>query len=139
MASSCCWLPPILLLLGVSGAGMTQALEAYRYPFMVVTFGFLGFAFYLTYRPRSHGSTSANGGNDCCAETVTTDGVAVPKRRHFNMMAMNKVMLWGVTAMAVVFLFFPQFITDLLASGETEVTVDMNRAVMTVEGMTCEG
>ena len=59
MASSCCWLPPLLLVLGVSGAGMTKALEDYRPYFMVVTFGFLGMAFYLTYRPRRAAGDSA--------------------------------------------------------------------------------
>ena len=59
MASSCCWAPLLLVLLGFAGistAGMAQtlkvSLETYRPVFMVVTFGFLGFAFYFTYRPR---------------------------------------------------------------------------------------
>jgi hypothetical protein len=60
IASSCCWLPPILiglgLLFGFSADRMIGALkgsmETYRPIFMVVTFGFLGLAFYFTYRPR---------------------------------------------------------------------------------------
>lgn len=40
-ASSCCWLPLVLLAAGVTGAGIAAALEAYRPLFVVVTFGFL--------------------------------------------------------------------------------------------------
>ena len=54
------------------------------------------------------------------------------------MMTLNKVMLWGVTAMAVVFLFFPQFVTRLFSPGG-EFTAEMHRTVFVVEGMTCEG
>lgn len=115
--------------MGVSGAGMTQALETYRPVFMAVTFGFLGFAFYLTYRPRhAAGGTAA----DCGGPAVTTG------KWRFNMMTMNKVMLWAVTAIAVVFLFFPQYVTGLFAE-DTEITADMTRMVLRVEGMTCEG
>ena len=60
VASSCCWGPPLLIGLGVvfgfSADRMigvlTASLETYRPVFMVVTFGFLGTAFYLAYRPR---------------------------------------------------------------------------------------
>lgn len=52
VASSCCWLPLVLLLFGVSGAGIAGAMESYRPLFIVLTFGFLAAAFYFTYRPR---------------------------------------------------------------------------------------
>jgi hypothetical protein len=106
---------------------MTAALEAYRPYFIVVTFSFLAAAFYMTYRPRPAGGAV----EDCCAPA--TDG-----GRRFNMMTMNKIMLWAVTAMAVVFLFFPQAITGLFASG-TEITADMDQSVIKVVGMTCPG
>ena len=80
---------------------------------MVVTFGFLGLAFYLTYRPRR-----------------TTAG-----RHRSNIMTMNKVMLWAVTVIAVVFLFFPQTVTGLFASNDV-FTADMDRTVISIEGMT---
>ena len=108
----------MLILGGISGAGMTTALEAYRPIFMVVTFAFLGLAFYLTYRPRQ--------------------GPAATGRSKI--MKMNKVMLWAVTVVAAVFLFCPQYFnfSGLLAA-EGEFTADMNRTVLTVEGMTCPG
>lgn len=127
VASSCCWLPPLLILFGVSGAGMVAALEEYRPYTMGVTFAFLAAAFYFTYRPKRAGGTP-----DCC-DPVTK------KARRFNMMAINKVMLWCVTAMAVVFLFFPQLVTGLFAPDAGEFTDDMDRVVLRVEGMTCPG
>lgn len=130
MASSCCWLPVLLLAVGVSGAGIASALEAYRPLFMVVTFGFLGMAFYFTYRPRRVANTAA----DCCAPSSETVG-----KRRFNMMAFNKIMLWAVTLMAVVFLFFPQAVTGLIGGGSDKVTADMTRTEVKIVGMTCYG
>lgn len=130
MASSCCWLPVLLLAVGVSGAGIASALEAYRPIFMVVTFGFLGMAFYFTYRPRH----AVNATVDCCSPPVETVG-----KWRFNMMAFNKVMLWTVTVMAVVFLFFPQFVTGLIGTGSDKITADMTRTEVQIVGMTCYG
>ena len=130
MASSCCWLPPLLLVFGVSGAGMIAAIEEYRPYMMVVTFSFLAMAFYFTYRPKK---AAAAGQEDCCA--AAANGPA----RRFNMMTMNRVMLWTVTALAIVFLFFPQFVTGMLASDTGEFTADMNRTTVKIAHMTCFG
>lgn len=127
MASSCCWLPPLLIVFGVSGAGMIAALETYRPLLMTVTFSFLAAAFYFTYKPRRAGQAE-----DCRAPASQTG------RRRFSMMAMNKIMLWAVTVMAVVFLFFPQTFTGLIVDAG-EFTPEMQRTVFTVEGMTCPG
>lgn len=88
-------------------------LQDYRPIFMTVTFGLLGGAFYLSYRPRG----TARGG---------------PRSR---IMAFNKVLLWGVTAIAVVLLFVPPaFFSPTPAEGE--VTAEMQRTVMQVKGIT---
>ena len=55
------------------------------------------------------------------------------------MMTMNKIMLLGVTAMAVVFLFFPKILTEMLMPDGGEFTADMNRTVLSIKGMTCSG
>ena len=49
--------------------------------------------------------------------------------------ASRRIMLWAATAVALVFLFFPQAFTGLFASS-SEFTVDMDRTVLTIEGMT---
>ncbi len=137
MASACCWLPLVLLAVGVSGAGIAAVLETYRPLFMVVTFGFLGAAFYFTYRPRKAAS-----GESCCATEPTSGAECCPPatQGRLNMMTMNKAMLWIVTVVAVAFLFFPSYVGALFGTrGEHAVTSDMNQVVLQVEGMTCEG
>lgn len=148
MASSCCWLPLVLLAVGVSGAGIASTLEAYQPLFMTVTFGFLGAAFYFTYRPKK--GAAANAGDccahpaadthDCCStEPVTASDCCAPKAdRRFSMMTLNKAMLWGVTVLAVAFLFFPSYVGAFLGGDGKTVTEDMNWAVIKLDGMTCE-
>jgi len=139
MASACCWLPLLLLAVGVSGAGIAATLETYRPLFIVVTFGFLGAAFYFTYRPKK---AAAETGHDCCpTESAVADDCCAPTgKRRFNMMALNKVMLWVVTVLAVAFLFFPSYVGMLFGpENEAALTENMNRAVFQIEGMTCEG
>jgi len=139
VASACCWLPLVLLAVGVSGAGTAATLEVYRPLFIVVTFGFLGAAFYFTYRPKK---ATASAGHGCCAtEPAEGDACCVPAgKRPFNMMALNKVMLWVVTVLAVAFLFFPSYVGLLFGTGDdVVVTESMNRSVFQIDGMTCEG
>lgn len=147
MASSCCWLPLVLLAVGVSGAGIASTLEAYRPYFMVVTFGFLGAAFYFTYRPKKGAAWSSGdccvpepAAHDCCStESATATDCCAPKAgRRFSMMTLNKAMLWGVTVLAVAFLFFPSYVGAFLGGDGKTMTEDMNRAVIKLDGMTCE-
>lgn len=141
MASSCCWLPLLLLAFGVSGAGIAGGLEVYRPLFIVLTFGFLAAAFYFTYRPRKSPTTEGrccSTADDCCA--VPQEGT----KRRFSMMTVNKVMLWGVTLLAVLFLFFPKYVSFFLESrkAESESTATsplITKTTIAIEGMTCEG
>ena len=118
----------MLILGGISGAGMMTLLEDYRPIFMVVTFGLLGSAFYMTYRPRYWWRVPADGGESGRAPAVINS----PRSK---VLALNKIMLWAVTAMVVVFLFVPQVVTSLSASG-SGFTADMQRTVIQIEGMT---
>jgi copper chaperone CopZ len=123
-------------------------MEAYRPILIVVTFGFLGAAFYFTYRPRH-----ATAGADCCAPAAATTDCCAPKaaptesccatssktaKSRWNLMALNKAMLWVVTVLAVAFLFFPGYLVALIGSGGDAITADMQRSVLTLDGMTCE-
>ena len=139
VASSCCWLPLVLLAAGLSGAGIAAALETLRPLFMVVTFGFLGAAFYLTYRPRR---TSACGEEaSCCDWRESQNGWGSSGREHrMSMRTLNKGMLWFVTAVAIAFVFFPNYIGALLGSGEASVTsTEKTQTVFQIEGMSCPG
>lgn len=115
MASSCCWLPLLLLALGLSGARITSALETYRPLSITLTFGFLAAAFYFTYGPQ-RAATGAGHGR-CAGKARETCCEPAPKRR-FDLMSLNKAMLWAVTAMAVAFLYFPHYIGLLLDGGD---------------------
>ncbi|QDV90789.1 Mercuric reductase [Phycisphaerae bacterium RAS2] len=146
VASSCCWLPLVLLAVGVSGAGVASTLEAYRPAFIVITFAFLGAAFYFTYRPSHAGGpvsrVDGGDGDDCCAgQPREFEGCCAPGgKRRFGVMALNKVMLWVVTVLVVAFLFFPKYVGLLMGTGNgSAVTAKMQRAMIRVEGMTCEG
>ena len=104
---------------------MTTILKDYRPIFMVVAFGFLGLAFYFAYRPRR----AAAGGDE------NRRAPAAMRDVRPNIMTLNKIMLWAVTVIAAVLLFFPQAVTNLVASGD-EITTNMDRTVITIEGMT---
>jgi len=110
---------------GISGAGITAFLEDYRPIFMVVTFGLLASAFYLTYRPRHNAASGSE----------ASGAAGAGRRRRSQMMTLNKIMLWAVTVIACVMLFSPQAVSNLLTSGD-EFSADMQRTVIQIEGMT---
>ncbi len=51
-ASTCCIVPLVLFSLGISGAwiGQLTALSRYQPIFLAITFGFLGYGYWLAYR-----------------------------------------------------------------------------------------
>lgn len=51
LASVCCIVPVVFALLGLSGAALAHRFEPLRPYLLVLTYGLLAGAFYLTYRP----------------------------------------------------------------------------------------
>ena len=138
MASSCCWLPLLLLAAGVSGAGIATAIEPYRPIFIAVTFGFLVASLYLTYRPRR---AIAERGHDCFSSEAggTQKCCDNSGQRLFCPWDFKKVMLWGVTVAAIAFLFFPKYIGSPFDTWRGSAsTSNMQQVVLRIEGMTCE-
>ncbi len=128
VASACCWLPLLLIAVGVSGAAIGTGIEKYRPSLMALTFGFLVASFYFAYRP---GVCATSGdGVTCCPPS---GGKLKPLQK------LNRAMLWVVTAVAAAFLFFPNYVgfvvnddkPSLMESGEANL-------VLSIEGMTCE-
>jgi copper chaperone CopZ len=49
-------------------------------------------------------------------------------------------MLWGVTVLAIGFLFFPSYVGVFLGTADdSALSENMNQAVFKIDGMTCEG
>ena len=121
LSSACCWLPLLLLAVGVSTAGVSGFLEAYRIPSLTASAVLLGAGFYFSYfrRPR-------------CAP----DGsCSTPNRR---MARFNKSVLWIATLFVAAFGLFPTYVRALVAPG-TSVASDGRTVTLRIEGMTCEG
>jgi mercuric ion transport protein len=90
LTSACCIGPLVFALLGISGAAFAQKFEPFRPYLLVVTYGLLGGAFYLTYRPRA-----ACGPGDACEMPSTNRA--------------GKVMLWLAAIVVVLATAFPWY------------------------------
>lgn len=147
VASACCWLPLLLIAVGVSGGALSATFEAWRPVLLPVTFALLGLAFYFTYRKPRAGAQRTGGtaaGEDACCTVPATEskgeaccppaggGVSALKK-------VNKVMLWVVTAFVLAFAFFPNYVGYLLGGGDSlAARNDLDKVVVKIEGMTCE-
>jgi len=131
LASACCWLPLLLLVFGVSGVAVSATFEQYRLLFIAVTFAFLAAGFYFVYRPKQRSVEGA--ATNCCPEPSGTKG--------WNLQKLNKAMLWVVTAVALGFVFFPNYVGVFVGSGESAVANPraFPQVTLNVEGMHCEG
>src|SRR5690606_26154711 len=79
----------------------------------------------------------------CCDQRAGGEGyVGSQSKRRMSMRALNKAILWFVTAVAMVVLFFPSYIGTFLGSEEISATPNQDNKTQTVfqiEGMTCPG
>lgn len=91
--AACCVVPFLLFTLGISGAwiGNLTALEPYQPIFAAITFGFLGYGFYLVYRKPK--VTCVEG--SYCAKPSSG--------------RIAKIGLWTATVLVIVGLGFPKF------------------------------
>lgn len=119
LASSCCLGPLILAGLGMGSIGIFSSLEKYRPLFMIITFAFIGMAFYLTYRKKN--------GGDCC------------EIKQVKMDRIKRISLWVIAAVAVGLMLFPYVYGHFGRSDSaTPMSDDLQQVVIKVEGMTCE-
>ncbi len=95
LASACCIGPIVFALLGLTGVGFIAKFEAYRPYLIALTIVFLGLGFYSTYRKK----------DACEAATVCANPSATRAQ---------KVILWCVTAAAIIFLFAPTILGWIL-------------------------
>ena len=90
-ASACCLGPLVLAIVGISGAASALVLEPYRPYLLILTAGFLGLAFYLTYRRPA----TACGPREACD---------MPKANRA-----GKILLWLVTLVVGLAAMFPYY------------------------------
>lgn len=93
-ASLCCILPVAVALLGVGSAALGAALEPWRPVFLLLTVGFLGYAFHREYR------------RGACAPGEVCPLPAERRRA--------RVVLWVVAVVAVALVTFPYYSSWLL-------------------------
>jgi mercuric ion transport protein len=74
LASACCLGPLVLSLLGVSGAALARQFEPFRPYLLALSYGLLGSAFYVTYRP---GKAECAPGEACAMPRGTRAGRAM--------------------------------------------------------------
>ena len=147
VASACCWLPLLLIAVGISGGALSATFEAWRPVALPVTFVLLGLAFYFTYRkPKVAVGVASGAGDACCAvpRTESASEACCPpdKAKGFTLKKLkklNKTMLWVVTVIVLAFAFFPNYVGYLLSGGDTlAARDDLDKVAVHVDGMTCE-
>ncbi len=144
VASACCWLPLLLVAVGASGIAATKFFEQYRILFMVLTFLFLGAAFYLAYRPRraTSAAVSARGEAGCDTGAQSAEACCPPAGAGVRKVyRASRVGLWAVTGLVLTFAFFPTYSGWLLGTGAGMATTSADREtiLLDVQGMTCGG
>lgn len=142
IASACCWLPLLLLAVGVSGVAVSATFEKYRPLFATLTFGFLAAAFYFAYRPRPKAVAGAASQGDASCPTPAAGEACCPPvaGQRWPLQKFNRAMLWVVTAIALAFVFFPNYIGAFLGGGQRAgFGPNVDQYVVAVEGMDCAG
>ncbi len=127
-ASACCWLPLLLMALGISGGALAATFGAWRPVLLPVALGLLGLAFYLTYR--RPGAAARPADDACCPPGQT-------KARSLR--TLHQVTLCGVTLLVLALAFFPTYAGSFLGSGTTPAAVAGPQKIeIQIEGMTCD-
>lgn len=123
-ASICCVGPLVLLALGIGGAwvGSLSAFDVYRPYFMVLTFAFLGYAFYRVYRkPKA----------EACAPGSACE--------HPRSNKVNQISLWIVTVLALGLMAFPYIAPGLASTARQQVQAGHAETVaLKISNMTCD-
>ncbi|MBI2944913.1 MAG: cation transporter [Candidatus Wallbacteria bacterium] len=125
VASACCWLPLMLVGLGLSAAGAGAVFEQWRPLFLTLTGLLLAAGFYFAY---SRERACASG--EACA-------VPAPRTRRLGRMG-----LWLATFLAIVGAAFPHYAGSLIGISDAPAApaagVAAGQQALSIGGMSCE-
>ena len=122
-SSACCWLPLMLMSLGLSAGGLSAWFERYRLVFLILASVLLAIGFYSAY----FSARTCDSSCGCNKKTSRTRLI-------------SKVMLWFSAIVVVAFSAFPKYVGAIIAHDETAIPVagDTQTVSLSIEGMTCE-
>ena len=124
-SSACCWLPLLLMGVGLSAAGIGTFFERYRPIFLIIAAALLGLGFYLNYFRKAR-----------CEPGSSCD---TPKP---GLRKMNRGMLWVSTALVLAFAFFPSYVGHVFGVRPTAAeptSASTDTWTIDIQGMTCAG
>lgn len=125
LSSACCWLPLLLIALGVSTVGIAGFIESYRPYLLGVTVLFLGVGFYLVY-----------GRRELCADDALCPAPN-PRRDRF-----QRITLWAATILVLSFALFPDYVGYFFGDNDSQSGIaapdNGEGRAFRIDGMTCE-
>lgn len=161
LASACCWLPLMLVSLGLSSLGVSAFFGQYRPYLLPLTFALLAAAWFLAYRvelgrlwtrwrrgTREDGTENPmgnpNSGPETCCQTQAPASLVGASIRRSDMKRLRHLPLWLSTAIVLAFASFPRWSPLVSAAGPAAATApaaEKQRGVVVlgIEGMTCGG
>jgi copper chaperone CopZ len=125
LSSACCWLPLLLIGLGVSSAGVGAFFDAWRLPLLAASAGLLVLGFYMAYFRKP----ACESGDACAAPDP-------------HLARQNKPLLWFAALFVAAFAFFPEYVRIFTGDGiapPAQAVSAQGTIVYTIEGMTCGG
>lgn len=124
-SSACCWLPLLLMGVGLYAAGIGTFFQHFRPLFLAIAAVLLGLGFYLNYFRRE----PCEPGSAC-------------ERPSPRLRKMNRGILWASTALVLIFALFPSYVGHVFGVQPTaaESTVaSTDTWTIDIHGMTCAG
>lgn len=124
-SSACCWLPLLLMGVGLSAAGIGTLFDRFRLLFLIVAAALLGLGFYLNYFHKER-----------CEPGAACD------RPNPRLRKMNRGMLWVSTALVLTLALFPSYVGrffDVRPTAAESTDVSTDTWTIDIHGMTCAG
>lgn len=112
LASSCCWLPFVLVALGISGSAAGALFASFRIPFLVVTVLLLAVAFFFHYRDKKQ---------SCCADE---------KKSKSRLKQLNEISLWVTAVVVVAVALYPYYHKSQTTQQEETISVENSGSLL---------